>query len=241
MPALIRASNGVVWDAETQKNPDIKGNESRNSFLYNCYHHKLGQFFQVQVKNAILRAINAVHSKNEYSFEGEFLVLQNALYESIRSRIQHDADRKQPFMLKVADILCYYAQNENGLKRLQKNKLFKTSVDFAHKGILRYDSEAFIFDDARLQEISKCIKSYTNVHIDNPEYLLKVVDIIVFLMKEDIYYRPRWIKILQDIDSTVQIIPPNKNPIVLVLKWLCITCREFELTPIEIANIQEWH
>ena len=159
MPALIRVSDGSFWDAETQPNPEIKGNESRNSFLWNCYHHKLGIFFQKQVKDAILRAISTVHQRNEYSFNGDILILQAALYEAVRTHIQHDAERKQPFMLSVADILCQCAKDENEIGRLQKNKLFKTSVNFAHRGILRYDSEAFLYEDIRLLTLNNLLNS----------------------------------------------------------------------------------
>ena len=240
MPALIRVNDGSFWDAESQPNPEAHGNQSRNSFLWNCYHHKLGQFFQNQVKDSILRAIDAIHQRNEYSFDGDFLVLQNALYGAVKTHIQHDAERKQPFMLEAADILCYYAQNENELKRLQKNKLFKTSVDFAHRGILRYDSEAFLYEDVRLQTLDALLKA-GNEDIGNSELLSKVFDVCLFLMKEDIYYRPRWIHILQDICGTVGSISGGSNHVLNTLYSICIASHDFKLTPIEKANIEDWH
>lgn len=242
MPALIQADDGTIWDAETQPNPDVLGNNSRNSFLWNCYHHKLGQFFQTHVKNAILRAINAVYSKNEYSFDGEYLVLQNALCESIKTRINEDPERKQPFMLKIADLLVYVAQDDSRIKRLEKTKLFKTSVDFAYRGIKRYDSEAFVYDDNRLQEISGVLKNEICVYWQDDCTLQKVAEIIVFLMKEDIYYRPRFIQILQDVGPVVGTIRLKTDSILLVgLCKLCHVCKDFELTDIEKANVERWH
>lgn len=240
MPALIRVSDGTFWDAESQPNPEVHGNESRNSFLWNCYHHKLGIFFQKQVKDAILRAISAIHQRNEYSFDGDFLTLHNALYEAIRTRIQHDAARKQPFMFRVADILCYYAQNKNEIGKLQKNKLFKTSVNFAHRGILRYDSDAFLYEDIRLLTLNNILKN-ENDTIWKDQTISKSFDICIFLMKEDIYYRPRWIQILQDICGTVGSISDGTNNVLNALYKICRASHNFKLTPIERANIEDWH
>lgn len=239
MPALILAENGTVWDAEIQSNPDVTGNESRNSFKWNCYHSKLGQFFQGAVKDAILRAINAVHNKNIYYFESEFLTFHNALYEAIKEHIRHDAERKQPFMFQVADILVYYAQNECDIKKLQKNKLFRTSVDFAFKGIKKYDSEAFIYDDVRLQMISTYLKKNVDALFDNDTTFQKVIDIVCFLMKEDIYYRPRFIKMLQDIQKKKCY--PGSSELVVIFSGLCELVNDFELTQVEIENIERWH
>lgn len=237
MPALILAEDGkTVWDAEIQPNPDVHGNESRNSFRWNCYHSPLGQFFQKQVKDAILRAINTVHNKNIYYFESEYLTLHNALYEAIREHIKHDAERKQPFMFQVADILVYYVQNENDIKRIQKNKLFKTSVDFAFRGIKRYDKEAFVYEDQRLQKISEYL------HDSCSKYELsfeKVIDIICFLMKEDIYYRPRFILMLQDIQKKKCY--PSNSTVSLILSGLCEVVKDFELTTAEQVNMDVWH
>lgn len=240
MSALIRVRDGSIWDAETQKNPDVTGNESRNSFLWNCYYHKLGIFFQKQVKDAILRAINAVHQRNEYSFDGDILVLHDALYEAIKARIQHDAARKQPFMLSVADILCQCAKDENEIKRLQKNKLFKTSVNFAHRGILRYDSEAFQYEDVRLLTLDTILKNENDTFWQD-QTISKVIDICIFMMKEDIYYRPRWIQILQDIRGNVGSIYDGTNPVLHALDSVCEASCDFKLTIIEKANIEDWH
>ena len=240
MPALIRVSDGSIWDAESQPNPEIHGNESRNSFLWNCYHHKLGIFFQKQVKDAILRAISAVHQRNEYTFDGDILTLQNALYEAVRTHIQHDAERKQSFMLRTVDILCQCAVDKNEIGRLQKNKLFKTSVNFAHRGILRYDSDAFLYEDVRLQTLNTILKSENDAFWQDVT-ISKVIDICIFMMKEDIYYRPRWIRILQDICGTVGSISDGTNNVLNTLHSVCLASHDFKLTTIEKANVEAWH
>jgi hypothetical protein len=242
MPAYIRADDGTIWDAETQSNPDVHGNESRNSFKWSCYHHKLGIFFQQKVKDAILRALNAIHSRNSYIFEGGFLVLRSALYESISHRVTDDPTRKAPILYRAADLLVYYIKNENELQRLQKNKPFRTSVDFAHRGIKQYDKEAFVYEDVRLQEISSTLKNDILVYFQSNETLLKIIDICVFLMKEDIFYRPRWIQILQDIRETVKTITvTNSSNLLITLCKLCEVCKDMTLTPTEIENIERWH
>lgn len=242
MPALIQAEDGTIWDAETQPNPDVHGNESRNSFKWNCYHHKLGQLFQNKVKPKMLRAIDTIHQKNEYNFEGDFLALQTVLYDSIRARINEDPERKQPFMLKIADIIVYGAYNDFDIKRLCGNKLFKTSLDFVYRNIKIYDPEAFIYEDVRLQHISKFLHNEICIHYQDDHTLLKIVDVIVFLMKEDIYYRPRWIQILQDIYPDVKDVAERNPSILLIsLSRLCNLCKDMELTPIEIENIERWH
>lgn len=242
MPALIQADDGTIWDAEKEPNPDVHGNESRNSFKWNCYHHWLGKLFQGPVKSAILRAIDTVHNKYEYSFEDDFLVLQNALYESIRARINEDPNRKQPFMLKVADFVVLAAQNESVIVRLKNNKLFCKSVDYAHKGIQKYDPEAYIYADARLQTICSVLVTQINKNWQDNSVLLECADIILFLMKEDIYYRPRWIQILQDVRSVVEDLTDKNNSVLLNgFSKLCEAVKDFELTPEELDNIERWH
>lgn len=242
MPALIQAKDGTIWDAETQPNPDVHGNESRNSFKWNCYHHRLGQLFQNKVKPKILRAIDTIHQKNEYNFEGDFLSLQTALYESIRTHINEDPERKQPFMLKIADIIVYGAYNNSDISKLHNNKLFRTSLDFVYRNIKIYDSEAFTYDDVRLQKISEFLHKEICIHYQDDPTLLKIIDIIIFLMKEDIYYRPRWILILQDIEPTVKGITERNPSVILIgLSRLCRLCKGMKLTPTEIENIERWH
>jgi hypothetical protein len=237
MAALIRAENGTIWDAENQPNPDCLNNDSRTGFLWNCYHHKLGQFFQHEVKNALFRAINAVHQRNNFNFEGEFLIFHNFLRDIIK--VHTTEERKQNFLFQIADIIVYYAKNEDELKKIQKNKLFKTSVDFAHRGIQRYDKEAFIFDDNRLFIISSTLKINVRCLLVSDNTSLKVIDIITFLMKEDIYYRPRFINILKDINKNK--CKPSNSKIISILYDLCEVVKDFKLTTSEIENIERWH
>jgi hypothetical protein len=146
-------------------------------------------------------------------------------------------------MLKACDILVYYAFSDYAIKKLHENKLFRTSIDFAHRGILKYDSDAFVYDDVRLQTISNTIISGIKIFFDNDPTLIKCSNIFIFLMKEDIYYRPRWIQILQDIREIVEklnIDTLNIHPVLVCLEMVCKVCKEMTFTHIEIANIERW-
>jgi len=232
---LWRSKSGKMYDLATEKNPDAIGNESRNGFLYDPSVHPKGIKFQKQCKNAMLRAINAVHNRKSYHFDGDLKILHDALCASIKSRITDDPSRKQPFMLNAADILVYYIQNPNELHKSKKIKLFMKSVDVAHDIIKEYDPNAFIYEDVRLQKLSDVLKNWDD------QTFSKIFDSCLFLMKEDVYYRPRWIQIAQDINSTVNEICDSSNTLLDTLNSVCKACVDMELMPDEIANIERWH
>lgn len=127
-----RMPDGSVrkWDKANEPKPDSIGNGSRNGFLYNCYHHSLGRFFQETIKNGIVAVIRRIHDKE----------------------------------------------------------------------IPRYDKQAYIYDDPRLQKLDQIITETINEVIDDTdrerkrEILLMCKDICMFMLKEDIFYRPRTLK-----------------------------------------------
>jgi hypothetical protein len=232
--------SGVQYDSSKEPNPDTSGNGSRTSFLFSCYYHPLGKFFQEKIKSSILTAIDTFHGNEKYLFKGEYLKLQEALYEAIRKHVRHDQDRKQPFLFKVSDILVYGAYNNSVIGRIHHNRFARASIDFAYIGIKKYDKEAFVYDDVRLSSLSSLLKTeITNFR--NDETLLKIIDICIFLMKEDVYYRPRWIQILQDIKPVVDELDIPNNRIIEILKKVCDLVKDMELTDEELNNIQEWH
>jgi len=125
----VHMPDGTVrpWDMANEPKPDCVGNASRNGFLYNCYTHSLGKFFQHTIKKGI---------------------------ESVIFRL-HDKD------------------------------------------IPRYDKQAYVYDDPRLQKLNAIISAVINESINDAdcqrkrEILHACKDICLFLLKEDIYYRPR--------------------------------------------------
>ena len=98
-----------------------------------------------------------------------------------------------------------------------------SAINFAHSQILKhYDREAFVYDDERLKKIDKYCKQYIDTNFQNSypyksDMMQKVVDIILFFAKEDIYYTARWLDMI------------NGLP------------RGHELTKEEKENIERWH
>lgn len=99
----------------------------------------------------------------------------------------------------------------------------KSAINFAHAQILKhYDREAFVYDDERLRKIDVYCKGYIEQNFQNSypyksDFMQKIVDIILFFAKEDIYYTGRWLDMI------------NGLP------------RGHELTKEEKANIEKWH
>lgn len=129
-----------IWDMANEPKPDSVGNQSRNGFLYNCYTHPMGRFFQNTVKNGILAIIHRIHAKD----------------------------------------------------------------------ILRYDKQAYVYDDPRLKKLDEIITRSVNLTIDDKdrerkrEILLSCKDICLFMLKEDIYYRPRVLRAI--VEATKEIV-----------------------------------
>lgn len=125
----VHMPDGTVrpWDMANEPKPDCVGNGSRNGFLYNCYTHSLGKFFQHTIKKGI---------------------------ESVIFRL-HDKD------------------------------------------IPRYDKQAYVYDDPRLQFLDRLITQVIEEAIQDidkdrkREILMACKDICLFMLKEDVFYRPR--------------------------------------------------
>lgn len=99
----------------------------------------------------------------------------------------------------------------------------KSAIYFGHAQILKhYDRNAFVYDDPRLKAIDEYCKRYIDKNFQNSypyksDFMSKVVDIILFFAKEDIYYTARWLDMI------------NGLP------------RGHELTEMEKENIEKWH
>jgi hypothetical protein len=78
------------------------------------------------------------------------------------------------------------------------------------KEIPRYDKTAYTFDDPRLANLAAVLERARNIHIDDNdaerkrELAKSASDIVLFLMKEDIFYRLNLFKALQDIGEDYQ-------------------------------------
>ena len=99
----------------------------------------------------------------------------------------------------------------------------RSTINFAHAYILKhYDKEAFIYDDERLKKIDEYCKRYIDKNFQHAypyksDFMIKIIDIILFFAKEDIYYTARWLDMI------------NGLP------------RGHELTKEEKENIKRWH
>ncbi len=94
------------------------------------------------------------------------------------------------------------------------------TVGKMHKWIVgEWDRDAFVYDDPRLQILNERISTLILELFDHTDYKLNLMnkgaDILLFILKEDIYWRPRILDML------------NRLPI-------------FILTPEEIENIQTY-
>lgn len=240
---MVFAPANPKWDMRTERNPQNKGDESRNSFDWNPYSSSRGRFFQNKIKPAIFALISAIHKPlNGIIWGGAFKTLHEALIESINSHIKHEKERLRPPMYQVADILVYYCRYPDKIKVLSKNAIFKKSVNFAHWGMLKYNENAFVYSDERLVLISELLKSSVSECYNNDGYLLKSVDCFVFLMKEDIRWRRTFLQVLQDLDNILSNLSFEKKNIsepLVCLKLLSRLCTNFAFTPEELKNM-EW-
>lgn len=96
------------------------------------------------------------------------------------------------------------------------------SVEFAHAGILKYDPGAYEFEDTRLLEIKRvATESINDLFFDELErrtradgtrkcrLMLKLLDVCLFLMKEDVFYRWRFILLMKRIGQAAEGMEPT--------------------------------
>lgn len=115
----------------------------------------------------------------------------------------------------------YFHEKGIYLQKVIKSGIIK-SIALAHSQIVgKYDKDAFKFDDPRLQELNGYLRAYlsSNFAHDAPRkitFMSQIVDIVMFLMKEDIYYRARFLNLFNELPT-------------------------FELNQQEFENIERWH
>jgi len=115
----------------------------------------------------------------------------------------------------------YYHPLGKFLQGTIKGSLMKC-VNFVHSGILRYDSNAYQYEDTRLIELHNVIsESIEELFYDELEarswndgrrkieLLKKSCDIALFLMKEDIAYRWRFMLLMQRVGRAVEHFEPT--------------------------------
>lgn len=106
-------------------------------------------------------------------------------------------------------------------------KAILAAIDFAFQTFPKeYDPNIYTVDDDRLNKIEQTVKDYININFQNSkpykeEFMLKVLAIIVGLCKEDIYYRARFLEMLNELQKAF----PDG----------------IQLTEAERRNIDKWH
>ena len=104
-------------------------------------------------------------------------------------------------------------------------------IDFCHSAILKYDPEAYVYEDPRLQKIESVVKdAIEELFYDELErrsfgdgtrkirFMHRAADIGLFLMKEDIFYRYRFISLLQRIGRAVEQMEPTQDELINLKK-----------------------
>jgi hypothetical protein len=103
-----------------------------------------------------------------------------------------------------------------------------TTINITYNQILRfYDKNAFVFEDPRLKKLQLFCKTYVATYyaeegpggtgITKLTFMYQFFDIMLFLMKEDIFYRPRFFEFLNNVP------------------------KGWELTDSEIQNLKDWN
>ena len=79
-------------------------------------------------------------------------------------------------------------------------KVVLRGIAFAHKWMTQYyDTDMFVYDDPRLNALNDFLQVYMDLHFSDTrthDFMPKIVDITMGLMKEDIRYRARFLDLL---------------------------------------------
>ena len=252
-----------VWNTVNQPHPHYAtGNSSRNEFKWNCNHSNKGKFFQNTVKYGMEAAIKFVHGSFLKSEQTAFIYTNPQLieldkflknYTDVHFRLLRESpglNRQQDIIYKVIDIVL--GNKKSGIFQSIVKYSFEKSVNVAHKGFLRYDKDAFVYDDPRLKNLEAFSKAYASQAFDKKrcETMHKVIDVVLGLQKEDIAYRAR------ALDAANQFIRQFTNEFVIteedkknLEQWQIFDIANkfikqfpngFELTELEKKNIERW-
>lgn len=154
----------------------------------------------------------------EDTFEGNVIRWNPAKDRDPRVKANENAGGKSGFRFSP-----FYHEKGQFLQKVVKKGIIKT-IDMVHGQIIRgYDKDAYVFDDPRLAELNVYFSSYISHNFCNLErtntrkleFMMKIKDIVMFLMKEDIYYRARFLDMFSGLPR-------------------------FEITIDESDNIQRW-
>lgn len=115
-------------------------------------------------------------------------------------------------MIKALDLMYALGGGGSRVKAWAIDRAFGLSTWAVHK-LQReeYHSDIYKFEDPRLQfirrELQDVIVSEFSHQRRKCQFMLKALDIVLSLMKEDIYYRPRFLKVMERIGIAYSIRP----------------------------------
>jgi hypothetical protein len=96
----------------------------------------------------------------------------------------------------------YHHEKGKFFQHVTKKAILR-SIAFAHKWFIQYyDTDAYVYDDPRLGGLNDLLQAYMDLHFADEythDFMPKVVDIILAIMKEDIRYRARFFDIINKI------------------------------------------
>lgn len=114
----------------------------------------------------------------------------------------------------------YYHAKGIFLQNVVKKGIIR-AIDMAHRQTFgKYDLNAFELSDPRLVEINAYLRAYVDQKFQHmngrkQDFMNKIIDMGMFLVKEDPYYRARFLEMLRDMPR-------------------------FDITDDEAENIQRW-
>jgi len=149
---------------------------------------------------------------------------------------------KQTFSKMIADIVLYYMETDDKLLGKIKGAFTKKGVKWMYQKIpKKYDKDAFVFDDKRLNVIKETATNHfvKNWDKNDRNFLIQCLYICLFIMKEDVYYRPRWILMLQDINKNLNSLKIN-NKYIELFKDISNKSLDMELESREIELMKIW-
>jgi hypothetical protein len=115
---------------------------------------------------------------------------------------------------------CYTTKRGLFFQNVIKKAILK-AIDFAHSSFQKnYDKDIFVYDDERLQKLNAfgeyIISSYfsdSSAKGYKDVFMRKILDIVLGLAKEDVYYRAREFSALNDLVSWMKKNYPNGIPL----------------------------
>lgn len=97
------------------------------------------------------------------------------------------------------------------------------AIAAAHKQITGgYDKNAYVFEDPRIQKLSTFFRYFIAENFEDGAavgcdrklvFMYQLIDIVLFLMKEDIYYRARFFKMFNELPRAWALTQPEENNI----------------------------